>query len=298
MNSYRKNVKSIALLLFPALAVYLFFLIVPVAMTIFFSFHQWPGIQSVPLKYVGLSNYKALFYDDLFRKSLVNVLVYVFWSLLSQIPIGFALGFAIHKVTKGVKFFKAAFVIPMIISISAVSLLWNFIYFPADQGVLNQFLNFLGLPELKRNWLMDPVTSLGSVIVVSTWTSIGYYMIICLSAMSALPKSTLEAAEIDGAVGFRKIRSIVLPMIWGSVQVSIILVVTGVLKIFDTVYILTPNGGVNGSTIVPALLMYNNAFRYNDYGSGSAIATVIFVLSILISAISLRLTRREKAAEF
>jgi raffinose/stachyose/melibiose transport system permease protein len=297
VNNYRKNIQQITLFLLPAFGVYLLFLIVPVIMSIYFSFNQWPGIQSVPLKFVGLSNYKNLFADKQFLKSLSNIFIYIFWSVITQIPIGFLLAFAVTHVTKGIRFFKVAFMIPMIISISAVSLLWNFMYSPTDQGVLNHILISLGFPHLKHNWLMDPSTSLGSVIVVSTWTSIGYYMIICLAALSSVPKSTLEAAEIDGAVGFRKIWSITLPMIWGSVQISVILVITGVLKIFDTVYILTPSGGAGGSTIVPALLMYNQAFRYNNYGMGSAIATVIFILSIAISILSLRVLRRENDNE-
>lgn len=296
MRNYRRSKRNVVLFLLPALIIYLLFLVVPVMMSVYFSLNEWPGIQSVPLKFVGLDNYEKLMGDPLFRKSLYNVFIYIFWSVLTQVPIGFLLAFAIRGVRRGARFFKAAFVIPMIISVSAVSLLWNFIYSPTDRGVLNHLLIAVGLPQLKHNWLMDPATSLASVIAVSTWTSIGYYLIICLAALTAVPKSILEAAELDGAVGLRRIWHIVLPMIWGSVQISIILVITGVLKIFDTVYILTPTGGAGGSTIVPALLMYNQAFRYNNYGMGSAIATVIFVLSIIISFISLRLTRQNGAA--
>ena len=122
MEKIRKNRKIILVFLIPALAIYLCFEVVPVLMSIYFSFHEWPGIQTVPLKFVGLDNFINLFTDEVFLKSLKNVLIYTVVSVVLQVPIGFALGFLIHKYTHFKKFFKAAFFIPMILSVSAVSL--------------------------------------------------------------------------------------------------------------------------------------------------------------------------------
>ena len=286
MEKIRKNRKIILVFLIPALAIYLCFEVVPVLMSIYFSFHEWPGIQTVPLKFVGLDNFINLFTDEVFLKSLKNVLIYTVVSVVLQVPIGFALGFLIHKYTHFKKFFKAAFFIPMILSVSAVSLLWNFIYLPTDKGILNTILTAIGLEGLTQQWLINPDTSLMALIVVSTWTSVGYYMIICLAGLTAIPDSIIEAGEMDGATGFKKIYYLYVPMLWDSVKMSVIMVITGVLKIFDTVYILTPSGGTENSTIVPALLMYNEAYRYGNYGTGSAIATVIFFLSAVVSVLS------------
>ena len=267
-------------------------------MSIYFSFHEWPGIQTVPLKFVGLDNFINLFTDEVFLKSLKNVLIYTVVSVVLQVPIGFALGFLIHKYTHFKKFFKAAFFIPMILSVSAVSLLWNFIYLPTDKGILNTILTTIGLEGLTQQWLINPDTSLMALIVVSTWTSVGYYMIICLAGLTAIPDSIIEAGEMDGATGFKKIYYLYVPMLWDSVKMSVIMVITGVLKIFDTVYILTPSGGTENSTIVPALLMYNEAYRYGNYGTGSAIATVIFFLSAVVSVLSLKLMNKREVVEY
>ena len=298
LEKIRKNRKIILVFLIPALAIYLCFEVVPVLMSIYFSFHEWPGIQTVPLKFVGFDNFINLFTDEVFLKSIKNVLIYTVVSVVLQVPIGFALGFLIHKYTHFKKFFKAAFFIPMILSVSAVSLLWNFIYLPTDKGILNTILTTIGLEGLTQQWLINPDTSLMALIVVSTWTSVGYYMIICLAGLTAIPDSIIEAGEMDGATGFKKIYYLYVPMLWDSVKMSVIMVITGVLKIFDTVYILTPSGGTENSTIVPALLMYNEAYRYGNYGTGSAIATVIFFLSAVVSILSLKLMNKREVVEY
>ena len=298
MDKIRRNKKYICIFLFPALAVYLCFEVIPVIMSIYFSFHEWPGIQSVPLEFVGLDNFVNLFQNPVFLKSLQNVLIYAAISVVLQVPIGFALGFLVHKFMHFKRFFKASFFIPMILSVSAVSLLWNFIYFPTDKGILNTILIHLGLENMTQQWLVNPDTALIALIAVSTWTSVGYYMIICLAGLTAVPESIIEAGEIDGATGLKKIGYLYIPMLWDSVKMSVIMVITGVLKIFDTVYILTPSGGTDNSTIVPALLMYNEAYRYGHYGTGSAIATVIFVLSAVVSVASLKLMNRRESVEY
>ena len=298
MEKIRKNKKVIAVFLIPAVLIYLCFELIPVVMSVYFSFNDWPGLQAVPLKFVGFKNYSNLFHNAVFLKSLQNVLIYVVVSIILQVPIGFGLGLLIHHFKKGQRFFKAAFFIPMILSVTAVALLWNFIYFPTDKGILNSLLIKIGLGNYIQQWLVNPKTSLICLIVVSTWTSVGYYMIICLAGLTSIPDSVLEAGELDGATGWKKIWNLYIPMLWEPLKMSTIMVITGVLKIFDTVYILTPTGGTSNCTIVPALLMYNEAYRYGHYGTGSAIATVIFVLSAAVSIFSLKLMNQKESIEY
>jgi len=294
MDLYHRKKSTILAFLLPAALVYLAFEVVPVVMSIYFSFNEWPGIQSVPLSFVGLKNYVKLFQNAEFLKSLKNITAYVIVSVALQVPVGYALGLLIQEFRHGKRFFKAAFFIPMILNVTAVSLLWNFIYFPTGKGILNSVLSSVGLAPLMRQWLVDPSTSLMCLIVVTAWTSVGYYMIICLAALTAVPGSVIEAGMLDGATGFKRVRYLYIPILWDSIKVSIVMVVTGVLKIFDTVYILTPTGGTGSSTVVPALLMYNEAYRYSNYGLGSAIATIIFVLSVVATLVSLGLMNRRR----
>lgn len=298
MEKIRKNKKVIAVFLIPAVLLYLCFELIPVVMSVYFSFNDWPGLQAVPLKFVGFKNYSNLFHKHVFLSRCRMFLIYVVVSVILQVPIGFGLGLLIHHFKKGQRFFKAAFFIPMILSVTAVALLWNFIYFPTDKGILNSLLIKIGLGNYIQQWLVNPKTSLICLIVVSTWTSVGYYMIICLAGLTSIPDSVLEAGELDGATGWKKIWNLYIPMLWEPLKMSTIMVITGVLKIFDTVYILTPTGGTSNCTIVPALLMYNEAYRYGHYGTGSAIATVIFVLSAAVSIFSLKLMNQKESIEY
>ncbi len=294
MNSFRKCKKNIALFLLPALLIYTVFEVLPSFLTIYFSFNDWNGIQSVPLTFVGLKNYTKLFHNSTFIKSLLNVAKYVAIGLVTQLPIGFGLGFLIYNVKRGKRFLKASFFIPMILSSTAVSLLWYFIYYPTDKGLLNSLLLSISAISSPVDWLNHKTLSLAAVALVSTWTSIGYYMIICLAGLSSVDPNVFEAAEIDGATGLKKVFRIYIPCLWNNVKVSVIMIVTGILKMFDTVYVLTPSGGAGNATVVPALLMYNESFRYNHYGKGAAIATVILILSIGVSLLSLRLMSRKE----
>jgi len=294
MAKYRKNLKMIILFLFPAFIVYTIFEVIPVIGSFYFSFQDWPGIQGVPLKFVGLKNFITLFTYKEFIQSLKNVMVYVFLSVLTQVPIGFLLALVLSKLKRGVRFFKAAFFIPMVLPATATALLWGFIFFPNELGVLNNFLRTIGLGNLARTWLVDDKVALGCILVVTTWSSVGYYMIIGMAAIAGVPEDVIESGIMDGATGLKNVFYIMLPMIWESIKISVVMVITGVLKIFDLIFIMTPGGGPGGATQVPALMMYNEAFKYNHYGVGSAISTVIFVISISFSLISLKLMSRER----
>jgi len=156
MEKIRRNKKVIAAFLIPAILIYLCFELIPVIMSIYFSFNDWPGIQAVALKFVGLKNYRNIFHNAVFLKSLQNVLIYVVISVILQVPLGFGLGLLIHHFKRGQRFFKAAFFIPMILSVTAVALLWNFIYFPTEKGILNSLLIKIGLANCMQQWLVNP----------------------------------------------------------------------------------------------------------------------------------------------
>lgn len=295
MRKYYNNIPVIVLFLLPAVLIYLIFEIIPVFATFYFSFNDWSGASTAPLQYVGLDNYTYLFTDEEFIQSIKNVLWYVGWSVILQVGIGYAVALALFHVRRGLRFFKVAFFTPMVLSATAISLLWGFILFPNDTGVLNTILRVIGLGSWQHTWLTDPKTALGGILAVTTWSSVGYYMIIGFAALSGISEDILEASTLDGATTFKKIFYIMLPMVRESLKISVIMVITGVLKIFDMIFIMTPSGGPNGSTQVPALLMYNDCFKYNHYGIGSAIAVVIFILGIFLSVLSLRVMRSKTA---
>ncbi len=279
------------LFLSPALLLYVLFELIPIGQTFYFSLHSWPGIHGVPLKYVGLGNFFGVFRSPAFWLSIRNIIWYVVLSLAVQIPIGYLLAFLLSSFPKGYRFFKTAFFSPLVLSVTAVGLMWYFILYP-NGGSLNTVLTNLGLESWTRNWLVDRRTAMTTIILVTGWISTGYYMTIGFAAVTGLPEDVLEAAVLDGAVGLKKVFFVMLPMIWETVKVSIVMVVTGILKTFEIVFIMT-EGGPNGLTQVPVTLMYYEAFKYDQYGRGSAIAVIVFLMSILASILALRLARRE-----
>jgi len=291
MEHYRKNLKAItAFLAFP-LAVYILLAVIPILQALYFSVFDWPGIQGIPLEFVGLNNFRRMFSYPDFQKSLLNVLQFVILNLALQIPIGYGLAMLLSSYLKGHKVFKVLFFLPVVLPMTATSLLWKFIYSPTRTGVLNIVLGWFGGEPIA--WLIGSNFAMNSVIFVNAWTGLGYHMIIAMAAIAAIPEELLEAADLDGCIGLKKIRYIILPIIWEAMKISVVLIITGSLKNFDIIFVMT-EGGPNGLTNVPATLMYYEAFRYQNYGLGSAIAAFIFILSVVLAIFTLRVMQREK----
>lgn len=293
MEQYRRNKKVILLFLLPALLIYLVLECIPVLQSFYFSFFDWPGIQGVPLEYAGLDNYRSLISNPQFHRAIKNILLFVVVGVLTQLPIGFFFAILLYYTGRGQKFFKTAYFIPMILPVTATGLLWRFILKPNETGVLNNLLMKLGLEEWCTGWLVNNKTAMMSIILVTTWASVAYYIVIGLAAMNAIPEDVLESATMDGASTWKKVIYIIIPTTWESVKISVVMIITGVLKVFDMVFVMT-EGGPNGLTHVPATLLYSQAFKYNHYGVGSAISTVMFLMSLVITIISLKIMNRDE----
>ncbi|HEY5586854.1 MAG TPA: sugar ABC transporter permease [Ruminiclostridium sp.] len=295
MDKYRKSAVPIVLFLLPAFLIYTILEVVPIIQTFYFSFYEWNGIGGVALKFVGIENFTDLMGFKGFWLSIKNVIWFLILSLFTQIPIGFFLAILLSTYCKGYRIFKAAFFSPLVLSTTAVGLMWYFILFPGT-GVLNTILTSIGMENFTTSWLTDKNTALNSLILITAWISSGYYLTIGFAAISSIPDEIMEAGLIDGADGIKKVFYITLPLIWESVKISVILVITGILKIFEIVFVMT-QGGPNGLTEVPVSLMYNEAFKYGHYGRGSAIAVIVFLMSVFITIISLKLMQRKSYDE-
>lgn len=280
------------LFLLPAVAIYVGLAIWPIIQSIAFSFYEWNGIQGVEMEFVGLKNFANMFGSEKFWLSVRNVFQFIGVNLIFQITIGYGLAVLLAKNIRGFKVFKTLFFFPVVLPLTATALLWKFLYFPNNIGVLNQFLDLIGLSSLKTGWLIDTSTALNAVSIANVWTGFGYHMVIGFAALSAIPDGILESAMIDGATGLKQFRYITLPMIWESMKISIILLVTGSMKNFDIIFVMT-EGGPNGATHVPSTLMYYEAFKYDHYGLGSAIAVFIFVISLALAWLTMRLMQRD-----
>ena len=255
------------------------------------SFFKWNGIKNVPMVFVGFSNFKAVITDAMFWHSIKNIMWFMVLTLCTQLPIGLLLAVMLSERFRGYRLFKFAYFVPQVLSTTVIGLLWYFILMPT--GVLNTMLQGIGLDSLVKSWLVDKNTAMTTIILVNTWCGIGFHMTVSYAAISGIPDDVVEAAKLDGAVGLKKVFHIIIPMIWESIISSIVVIVTAVLKTFDLVYVMT-EGGPNGLTDVPSTLLYKEAFRYNDFGKASVIGVYIFILSVIFTVISLRITKRER----
>lgn len=272
----------------PALFFYLLYFVIPVPMSFFYSFFNWNGITK-DMEFVGINNWVSLFQDGVFWQSVTNNFVLVIMSIIIQIPIGIILGALVSSKIKGARMFKLLYFIPMTLSAVAIGLIWTFIYEP-NFGVINTLLDSIGLSHLATGWLGDPGTAFGAVILTISWEYIPFYMILFAAAISSIPKELSEAAYIDGATETQSFFKITLPLIGNTIRTSCILCLTGSLKYFGLIFVMT-EGGPSHSTELMATYMYKQSFTNFRMGYGSTIASFMFILSIVLTVITLYVGR-------
>ena len=280
---------NVTMFLLPAIVIYLTLLIIPLLAAIYFSFMDWNGISGSPLVFVGMDNYLSAFRDPAFRLALGNMLRMVVFSVLFHTPIALLLAVALNSRFRGFKIFKILFFVPTVFPLASIGLMWYFVFMPT--GSLNAMFKALGLLEMVKPWLVSPDTAMNTIIFVNIWAGIGYFLVILLAVLTTIPDELYEAAAIDGAGSANKFFNITIPMLKPTLFMCILLDIIGSVKVFDLVFAMT-GGGPNGLTNLPTTLMYNEAFKYNHYGTGSAIGIIILIICLLGTAGSNGLMRR------
>ncbi|TVY03014.1 carbohydrate ABC transporter permease [Cohnella terricola] len=273
----------------PALILYLFFVVVPVFWSAYYGFFDWKGIGAA--KFIGLANYAEVVKDPIFWKGFKNNMLIVAASVFGQVPIAMILALLLTKSGLFQRLIRASVFMPMVLSSVVVGIIWSYIYHP-QIGVLNFLLDSAGLENLKRAWLSEPSISMYAIMIPIIWNYIGPYMIIFIAALQNIPSEINDAAQIDGVGASRKLFTITLPMIWDTIKVVIVLCISGSLKAFDLIYVMT-GGGPAHTTEVLASYMYNSTFNVYRFGYGSAISTAIIILSLLLILGSQYLMKRD-----
>ena len=277
---------SILAFLLPGLLLFIGVLIAPIIMSGYYSFFNWGGPGKVA-EYIGLGNYRELFTSNSikFMRALGNSLLLALFSVGIQLPLALLLALKLGKKIPGERAFLSIYFMPVLISTVVIGQLWLKIYNP-DYGVLNMGLRSLGLDSWAQIWLGDKKTALWACFVPILWQYVGYHMLLMYAGVKGVPPELREAAMIDGCTESQVNRYIVIPYIKPILRVSVIFAVTGSLKSFDLIYVLT-NGGPNHATEVPSTLMISMLFLRNRYGMGSTIAVMLillcFAFALLIS---------------
>lgn len=281
MERLLRNKRTISFFVLPALIVYVIVVPIPVIESVYDGFFNWDLLD--PMKFIGLKNYIELFAKDpFFYLILKNTVIFVVVCIVLQLPLAMILAFWLHNSPLiGKKLFRNVFFLPTVLSGTAIGLLWQFLYQP-QIGLINAAIRMIGVSHFSKAWLADPTFAIYAVAVCVSWQFFGYHMVIYLAGMSTIEPEIMESARIDGASSWSLFRYVALPMIRPFLQISIVLITTSSLKVFDNVVALTGGGPGNDSTVL-ALYMYNNAFLYMRYGYASAIATILLVLNILLT---------------
>jgi raffinose/stachyose/melibiose transport system permease protein len=244
-----------------------------------------------PAVFIGFRNYSNLLRDRIFIQSVRNNLLMVAGSLIAHMPLALLLGTLLFNKIRGGKFFQSVFFLPCVICGVAIGLTWIFIY-NSEFGLVNKVFELLSLPGLRRQWLSDETTVIFAIIIVVMWQYVGYHMVIQIAAMRNIPRSLYEAAEIDGASKWRQFTSITFPLIKHILKIDAVLIITGSLKYFDLVFVMT-RGGPNHASEVLSTYMYYQGFRTLKYGYASAIGTVLLLLCIITIVICNKVFKSE-----
>ena len=276
MNKLYSNKFRIFIFLLPALILFCGILIAPIVLSGYYSLFDWNGIGEKT--YLGFANYYELFTSNSigFLKALGNALLLALLSVGLQLPLALWLALKLGKGIKGERIFLSIFFMPVLISTVVIGQLWLKIYNP-DYGILNVLLRSIGLESWAQIWLGSKATALGAVFVPILWQYVGYHMLLMYAGVKSVPPELREAAMLDGATDGQVNRYIVLPYIKPIIKISVIFAITGSLKSFDLIYVLT-NGGPFHATEVPSTLMINMLFLRNRYGMGSTIAVLLILL--------------------
>ncbi|MFP4975458.1 carbohydrate ABC transporter permease [Paenibacillus sp. CN-4] len=273
------------LFVFPCVLMLAVFVYMPLIQNFFYSF-QNVSLLSGKSSFAGLDNYKSLFSDPIVSQGLINNIKYAVISLIFQVGFGLVLAAILEQefLRKIAAVFRTIFFIPVIISITVICLLFSFIYNPTD-GLLNMFLQGVGLEEWAKPWLGSGTTAIYAVIAVSQWQSIGYCMMLFIVAIQKIPRDLYEAAKIDGAGSLKTFFSVTLPQVKEMIFVNSLLTVTGAFMVFNEPFILTRGGGPGTSSITIAVLMYQSGFVKDSMGYAATISLLIFVITAVLALI-------------
>jgi N-acetylglucosamine transport system permease protein len=287
-----KNGLIVSFLALP-LALYTLFLIIPYFSSFIFAFTRWSGL-SADIRFNGVNNFIKLFNDEKFWNALSHNGIALL--VLPPIVIGIGLFFA-FLFTQGLKFekfFRISFFFPQVLSVVIVAVLWGFVYHPTI-GVLNSFIGLFKITSMQSfPWLGDRGTVFGSVLAVVIWQSVGFYMVLFVAGMQAVPSDYYEAARVDGANPWDIFWSLTVPLIWDTIRTAIVFLAIGAMDLFAIVTVMTNGtGGPSRAADVVPVYLYSKAFSEGQFGYATAMGLVLLVIVLGLSIVSLRFTARE-----
>lgn len=279
-----KPVLTPYLFLFPALLM--------LTLTVF-----WPALQAfylslfsydllMPPEWVGLKNFQRLWTDEVFWETLKNTFLYLIIVVPILVFAPLALAILVNQKLRGINGFRTAYYVPVVISMVVAGIAWKWLY--AENGFLNQLLSVISFPPIP--WLTSPNVALFSVMAVTIWKGLGYYMVIYLAGLQGIPLELYEAASIDGSDGFKKHWDITLPLMKPYMVLVGVISAISSTKVFEEVYIMTQGGPRNSSKTI-VYYLYERAFQELDLGYACTIGLILFLMVLGLSILRLMIER-------
>lgn len=279
------------LFLIPGLALYLLWTVYPLLYQLYISFFDWRIMPGQESEFIGLQNYQNVLADRTFWLAMQNTAGYAVITVAGQMIVGLALAFLVNRVIIGKRFFRTVYYIPVVTSWVVVSFLFTYLFSPGDSGLINFVLTKLGVIVEPVSWLAQANTSWIAIYALGIWKGMGWAMVIFLAALQGIPSELYEAAAIDGAGEWARMRYMTLPLIRRTIFFVFVALMIGGFQVFISVLLIT-GGGPLHRTEVALTYMFDEAFGNLHFGYGAALSYILAVVIVLVSVIQGRLFGR------
>ncbi|WP_170839819.1 carbohydrate ABC transporter permease [Lihuaxuella thermophila] len=278
------------LFLLPAMVLFFTFDYLPTFSAFYYSFTEYHVLA--PPEWVGLENYSRMLEDEKFWTSIQNSLIYFIIVVPTLVTFPLFLAMLVNQKLRGIHLFRVIYYLPVITSMVAVAIVWKYLYHPA--GLLNAVLHGLGLQQEAVNWLLNTETALPAVAILESWKSMGFYMVIYLAGLQAVPHDLVEAAKMDGAGRLRVLWHIYLPQLRPIFAVTLVLSTLGTVQMFTSIYIMTGGGPLDSTMSLP-LYIYQKAFVELDMGYATAMGMVLWLILMILTLVNFKISRGGQA---
>jgi raffinose/stachyose/melibiose transport system permease protein len=278
---------ELALLLTPALVLFIAFVLLPIAVAVYYSSFKWTGFS--PRHPYGFGNYSRALQDTVFRHAILHNLIIAALSVLIQLPLSIGLALLLNRRMRGRAVLRLVVFAPYVLSEAITAVVWLLMLQP--DGLVDQLFRAVGLGGIIQQWLANGSIVLYTLFVVITWKYIGFGIILLLAGLQGIPSELREAAATDGATPWKTTRHIVLPLLGPTIRIWIFLSIIGSLQLFDLVWIMTLGGPGDASNTMATYLLDHGFSRY-EFGYGSALAVILFVICFVFALIYRRFALR------
>lgn len=274
-----------AVFLAPATIGFVLFTVYPLFQSLWLSFNDWDLLS--PMEWVGIDNYVRMFHDPTAKKVFINTVIFTLVTVPALIVIPFFLAMALNQKIKGIRFFRAAFFLPVISSMVAMSMVWQWMY-NADFGLINYFLSLIGIDG--PAWLTSSTWALPAVMITSIWKNLGFNMMLFLAGLQGVPEYYYEAASLDGASWFQRMRYITIPQLSATTLFVTVMTVINSFQVFDQVVVMTGGGPARSSSVLVQYI-YETGFKFYDMGYASSLGWALTIFVFFLTLIQFRINR-------